>query len=87
MRVIILLGLLAAALNAAPSAIVIRHDREEARYRALGQDTPSVVRFAAGGMSWQNRNGRAHEGRYGVEEHNARVSTFAKWISKTIGLP
>lgn len=242
MRVIILLGLLAAALNAAPSAIVIRHDREEARYRALGQDTPSVVRFAAGGMgtliaphwiltaahvaesldtgvsvsvdgvirrvavvtahpdyalqkgadiavvkldsavqvlpvplhtgrdeagktvtfigegdfgtgltgpvhrdfvrrgahnrvarvtdgwliftfdpwrdaeelegisgpgdsggpalltrngvttivgvsSWQNRNGRAHEGLYGVEEYYARVSTFAKWITKTIAVP
>jgi len=49
MRVIVLLGVFA-AFSAPTSAIVIRHDREEARYRALAQNTPSVVRFAAGGM-------------------------------------
>lgn len=40
-----------------------------------------------GVSSWQNRNGRAHEGLYGVEEHYARVSTFANWITKTIRTP
>lgn len=46
----VILGLFVAAFSVSTSAIVIRHDREEARYRALGQNTPSVVRFAMGGM-------------------------------------
>jgi hypothetical protein len=50
MRGILVVGLIASAFTAQISAIVIRHDREEARYRALGQNTPAVVRFAAGGL-------------------------------------
>ena len=50
MRATLLVGVIAAAFTADMNAIVIRHDRDEARYRALGQDTPAVVRFAAGGM-------------------------------------
>jgi Trypsin len=50
MRATLLVSVIAAAFTADMNAIVIRQDRDEARYRALGQDTPAVVRFAAGGM-------------------------------------
>src|SRR5688572_13264401 len=50
MRKILVSGLVLVALTAQAAAIVIRHDRDEARYRELGLNTPAVVRFASGGM-------------------------------------
>ena len=50
MRVLIVLAFVISVFELNSIAIVIRHDREEARYRELAQDTPAVVRFAASGM-------------------------------------